>query len=133
MVNGKSFEDFMTHNRWVIVCDSDERMENLKLLKPSNIAFGGPDGKTAYVTLQDMGWVETFEVDRPGRSWQMRSRSILSENNFQLKFPVKLFSSFRSHTRQNRENDQNEENDENAENSFDQVSILSLLLIQIFL
>jgi len=42
---------------------------------PSNIAFGGPDGKTAYVTLQDMGWVETFEVDRPGRSWQMRQNA----------------------------------------------------------
>ena len=109
-------------------------MKNLKLLKPSNIAFGGPDGKTAYVTLQDMGWVETFEVDRPGRSWQMRSRSILSENDFRLKFPVKLFSSFRSHTRQNRENeDQNEENDDNAENGFDQLTILSLLFIQIFL
>merc|ERR1719378_1409785 len=27
---------------------------------------------TAYVTLQDQKWVETFRVDRPGRSWQMR-------------------------------------------------------------
>ena len=38
---------------------------------PSNIAFGGDDGMTAYVTLQDKGWVESFRVDRPGRSWQM--------------------------------------------------------------
>ena len=40
--------------------------------KPSNIAFGGPDGRTCYVTLQDRGNVETFRVDRPGRSWWMQ-------------------------------------------------------------
>ena len=39
--------------------------------KPSNIAFGGPDGRTCYVTLQDHGNIETFRVDRPGRSWQL--------------------------------------------------------------
>jgi gluconolactonase len=38
---------------------------------PSNIAFGGKDGKTAYVTLQDQGNVETFRVDAPGREWKM--------------------------------------------------------------
>jgi len=35
--------------------------------KPSNIAFGGPDGRTAYVTLQDRGNIETFRVEAPGR------------------------------------------------------------------
>lgn len=35
--------------------------------KPSNIAFGGKDGRTAYVTLQDQGNLETFRVDTPGR------------------------------------------------------------------
>jgi gluconolactonase len=39
--------------------------------KPSNICFGGPDGRTAYVTLQDRGAIETFRVDAPGREWQM--------------------------------------------------------------
>jgi len=38
---------------------------------PSNIAFGGPDGRTCYVTLQDNGNIETFRADRPGRSWQL--------------------------------------------------------------
>jgi sugar lactone lactonase YvrE len=38
--------------------------------KPSNIAFGGPDGRTAYVTLQDRGNIETFRVV-PGREWKM--------------------------------------------------------------
>ena len=40
-------------------------------MKPSNIAFGGPDGRTCYVTLQDRGNIETFRVDQPGRSWQL--------------------------------------------------------------
>jgi len=39
--------------------------------KPSNIAFGGPDGRTAYVTLQDRNNIETFRVDAPGREWKM--------------------------------------------------------------
>ena len=39
--------------------------------KPSNIAFGGPDGRTCYVTLQDRGNIETFRVDQPGRSWRL--------------------------------------------------------------
>ena len=39
---------------------------------PSNIAFGGTDGRTAYVTLQDKGNIERFFVDRPGREWQMQ-------------------------------------------------------------
>ena len=38
---------------------------------PSNIAFGGPDGRTCYVTLADRGNIETFRVDQPGRSWQL--------------------------------------------------------------
>jgi len=39
--------------------------------KPSNIAFGGSDGRTCYVTLQDRGNIETFRVDLPGRSWKL--------------------------------------------------------------
>ena len=46
----------------------------LKGRNPSNIAFGGPDGCTCYVTLQDVGNVETFRVERPGRSWQLLHR-----------------------------------------------------------
>ena len=41
----------------------------LKGKKPSNIAFGGLDGKTAYITLQDRGYIETFRVEKAGRSF----------------------------------------------------------------
>lgn len=37
----------------------------------SNIAFGGPDGHTCYVTMADRGNVEVFRADLPGRSWQL--------------------------------------------------------------
>lgn len=40
--------------------------------KPSNIAFGGVDGKTAYVTLQDSGNIDSFRVPSPGREFSMR-------------------------------------------------------------
>lgn len=42
--------------------------------RPTNIAFGGKDGCTVYVTLMDMGNLESFRVDIPGRSWKMRKR-----------------------------------------------------------
>ena len=38
---------------------------------PSNIAFGGKDGRTVYVTVQDNGNIETFRVDTPGREFKM--------------------------------------------------------------
>jgi sugar lactone lactonase YvrE len=34
---------------------------------PSNLTFGGPDGKTIFVTQVDGGFIESFRVDRPGR------------------------------------------------------------------
>jgi sugar lactone lactonase YvrE len=39
----------------------------LKGRKPTNVAFGGHDGRTVYVTLQDRGAVEVFRSDVPGR------------------------------------------------------------------
>ena len=40
--------------------------------KPSNIAFGGKDGRTAYVTLQDNGNIDTFRVALPGRAFRIK-------------------------------------------------------------
>lgn len=37
---------------------------------PSNLAFGGPDGRTVYVTMADQGNIESFRVDVPGRAFQ---------------------------------------------------------------
>jgi sugar lactone lactonase YvrE len=43
--------------------------------RPSNLAFGGADGRLCYVTLADRGNVEVFIVDRPGRQWQRYRQS----------------------------------------------------------
>ena len=37
---------------------------------PSNICFGGPDGRTAYVTEVEHQRLVQFRVDQPGLSWQ---------------------------------------------------------------
>ena len=39
--------------------------------KPSNITFGGQDGRTCYVTLQDRGMIASFRSNKPGREWMM--------------------------------------------------------------
>jgi len=39
---------------------------------PTNVAFGGSDGRTIYVTLQDKGNLESFRVEEPGREWKMQ-------------------------------------------------------------
>lgn len=40
--------------------------------KPSNIAFGGEDGKTCFITLQDRGSIEVFRAEYAGRAWRMK-------------------------------------------------------------
>jgi gluconolactonase len=38
--------------------------------RPSNLCFGGPDGRTAYVTEVEHRRLVQFRVDRPGLAWQ---------------------------------------------------------------
>ncbi|MDP7635538.1 MAG: SMP-30/gluconolactonase/LRE family protein [Candidatus Latescibacteria bacterium] len=38
---------------------------------PTNIAFGGTDGRTCYVTVSDRGCIEAFRAPHAGRSWAM--------------------------------------------------------------
>ncbi|TMI81746.1 MAG: SMP-30/gluconolactonase/LRE family protein [Bacteroidetes bacterium] len=56
------------------VSSKGELLKEITLVgkKPSNIAFGGPDGRTAYVTLQDRGNIESFRVETPGREWKKK-------------------------------------------------------------
>ena len=52
--------------------------------RPTNIAFGGQDGKTVYVTLQDQGNIETFRTDTAGREWELSkgpSKNLLEKIN----------------------------------------------------
>lgn len=45
------------------------REVHMKGKKTSNIIFGGPDGTTCYVTLQDRKCVETFRAEVAGKRW----------------------------------------------------------------
>lgn len=61
----------------VKVSPQGELLQEIQLTgsKCTNIAFGGPDGCTAYVTLADRGNIETFHVETPGREWQLAQRT----------------------------------------------------------
>ncbi|MEO9853588.1 MAG: SMP-30/gluconolactonase/LRE family protein [Reichenbachiella sp.] len=56
-----------------VVSPNGQLLREIKLTgqKPTNITFGGKDGKTCYVTCQDRGYLETFRVEYPGRSWNL--------------------------------------------------------------
>jgi sugar lactone lactonase YvrE len=56
----------------VIISPEGELVNEIKTtgMKPSNIAFGGSDGRTCYITLQDRGCVETFRAEFPGRAFR---------------------------------------------------------------
>jgi sugar lactone lactonase YvrE len=64
------------HGKGVVAKVSPEgkliREITLKGKLASNIAFGGKDGKTAYITLQDRGNMEQFKVEEPGREWKKK-------------------------------------------------------------
>lgn len=38
--------------------------------KPTNITFGGRDGRTCYVTMADRGNIESFRADTPGQTYR---------------------------------------------------------------
>lgn len=39
--------------------------------EPTNLAFGGNDGRTLFVTVRDGGYIESFRTEFPGRGWQL--------------------------------------------------------------
>jgi signal peptidase len=46
-----------------------KREIQLKAKEPTNLAFGGPDGKTVFVTQRQGGFIESFRADHPGREY----------------------------------------------------------------
>lgn len=44
----------------------------LTATKPTNLAFGGEDGRSVFVTCQDRGYIETFRAEYPGRSFHFK-------------------------------------------------------------
>lgn len=55
-----------------IVSPKGEVLREIDVLgkSPSNICFGGPDGRTVYVTEVEHTRLVQFRVERPGQAWQ---------------------------------------------------------------
>lgn len=55
----------------VVVSPQGEILDEIALpgTKPSNLCFGGPDGRTVYVTEVENTQVVTFRAKRPGLEW----------------------------------------------------------------
>ena len=75
-VNGNLYIARFGKGTVVKVSPSRKILEEVQLTgkRPTNVAFGGKDGCTVYVTLQDKGNIESFRVDSPGREWKMQSK-----------------------------------------------------------
>jgi sugar lactone lactonase YvrE len=50
-----------------------KREIRLSAKEPTNLAFGGDDGKTVFVSQRQGGFVESFRTDRPGREYCLGS------------------------------------------------------------
>jgi sugar lactone lactonase YvrE len=53
-----------------------KREIKLSASEPTNLAFGGNDGRTIYVTQRQGGFVESFRTDRPGRETCFRACAV---------------------------------------------------------
>jgi signal peptidase len=55
-----------------------EREIPMTAAEPSNLAFGGADGRTVYVTQRKGGYVESFLADLPGREFCLQDNRCLT-------------------------------------------------------
>jgi gluconolactonase len=56
----------------VVLSPDGEELREIDVLgkQPSNLCFGGPDGRTVYVTEVEHTRLVQFRVDKPGLAWQ---------------------------------------------------------------
>ena len=83
----------------VVVSPEGQLLREISLIGKtvSNIAFGGPDGRTCYVTMVDNQNIETFRTDIPGRSWVMMqsvSNVKKKDNSSRAPFQFKLSQNY---------------------------------------
>ena len=57
-----------------------EREIKLSAKEPTNLAFGGADGKTIFVTQRQGGLIESFRTDRAGREYCLGRTDCLGQN-----------------------------------------------------
>lgn len=71
-VNGNLYITRYGKGTVAIVSPTGKFIKEVRLIgkNPTNIAFGGADGKTVYVTMQDGGNIESFRTDIAGNEWK---------------------------------------------------------------
>ena len=65
----------------VAVLSPDGKVEReivLRAKEPTNLAFGGPDGKTVFVAQRQGGFIEAFRTNRPGREFCLQQAQAAS-------------------------------------------------------
>lgn len=75
-VDGRIYVARMSKGTVVVLTDRGniEREIPLTATEPSNLAFGGVDGRTIYVTQRKGGYIESFRVARPGREFCLQGQ-----------------------------------------------------------
>jgi len=98
-IDGNLYATWIGKGMVVKVSPGGEILKEIALtgLNPSNIAFGGGDGRTCYVTMADRRNIETFRADRPGRNWRLyqdRKQLAVSGGNATAPLVIELAGNF---------------------------------------
>jgi sugar lactone lactonase YvrE len=70
-IDGRLFVARITKGTVAVLSPEGDLIREIPLngREPTNLAFGGPDGRTVFVTQRQGGFVEAFRVERPGREY----------------------------------------------------------------
>jgi signal peptidase len=68
-VQGRIYLARLSAGKIAIIAPDGSLAREVPLLgkQPTNLTFGGPDGRTVFVTQKEGRFIEAFRVDRPGR------------------------------------------------------------------
>ncbi len=75
-IKGNIYQTRFDKGKVVVISPEGRQLTAIYLhgQKPTNVAFGGEDGKTVYVTIMDEGNVEKFRTQIEGRAFRLNKR-----------------------------------------------------------
>jgi signal peptidase len=75
-IDGRLFVTRILKGTVVVLAPSGDLIREIPLRakEPTNLAFGGPDGRTVFITQRQGGFIESFRVERPGREYCLLSK-----------------------------------------------------------
>jgi sugar lactone lactonase YvrE len=74
-IDGRLFVTRIEKGTVVVLAPNGDLVREIPLRgkEPTNLAFGGADGRTVFVTQRQGGFIESFRVERPGREFCLHS------------------------------------------------------------